>query len=681
MLSVGHMLAQLALAALALAALLRPAAAAPYPLPYRYTHPREYSHQGAFPDGFEWGLGTAAYQVEGAYAEGGRGLSIWDVFTGADGSEINPGMNDGRGDTGSVACDQYHRFREDVALMRALGLKQYRFSISWPRLLPGGTLDASGGRANPAGRAYYDSLIDALRGAGIEPVVTLYHWDLPQALLNDSAHGHPSQYAGWLDARMPALFAEYAGLCFELFGDRVKTWYTFNEAWTFTVLGMSGQHAPSLCNWDGADACRKGARAPAGTDVYLAGHHVLLAHGRAVREYRSRFAARQRGRIGMTNNIDWAEPASASEADIAAAARHNEFFLGWFADPVWLGDYPESMRAALGERLPTFTAAERALLKGSADMFGLNTYSGRLLRDAPLPSEYGTDAHPPSWGEDSATEEIILDEWPTSNSSWLFSVPWGVRKLLNWINARYAPPAIYITENGWSVGAASAGEAVCDAQRIGFFANYTSEMYKAINEDGVPLAGYTGWSLLDNFEWAEGYTQRFGLVYVDYESEERYVKASACYYKAMMASNALVDPAPFQRACAEGAPRVVSFSQLAHELELEGEHGDKHGRGKRHSRRHGRGHGGKEGTPPDVCAAVFGPSMATAAAGAAASGAAARAGKAVQESSTRQHGERERASEGAAAVVALGVAAAALLLAAVAVPPALRRLLGAREGQ
>ena len=294
-----------------------------------------------FPENFTWGAATASYQIEGAWLEGGKGLSIWDAFAHTPGRVAN-------GDTGDIACDHYHRYREDVALMAEMGLQAYRFSLSWPRILPDGT-----GSPNPEGLRFYSDLIDTLLEYEIEPWVTLYHWDLPLAL--------QTELDGWLNEQMADIFGAYAAVCFEQFGDRVKRWATFNEAWVTAILGhKDGVFAPG----------RKSVSEP-----YQVAHQILRAHGTAVQIYRDKFQPQQNGLIGMVNNADWREPLTDSEADRAAAERSLEFYVGWFADPIYRGDYPEVMRARLGDRLPVFSEKDRALIKGSNDFFGLNHYT------------------------------------------------------------------------------------------------------------------------------------------------------------------------------------------------------------------------------------------------------------------------------------------------------------------
>ena len=485
--------------------------------PYLGAYPSAYASGGAFPPGFVWGMGTAAYQIEGAWDEDGRGPSIWDVFSGAGSYEPNKG-HEVKGDSGAVACDHYHNMRQDVQLAVSLGLKNYRFSIAWPRLLPNGTL--SGG-INPKGVQFYHDLIDELRAHRIEPYVTLYHWDLPQALQTPSLRG-------WLDRAIVPLFRDYAELCFKEYGGKVKYWTTFNEAWTFTVLGYgTGSKAPGAPYTNIA------------TYPYLAGHHVLLAHSEAVEAFRGDPTLTSHGAmVGITNNCDFTEPATGSAADVAAAERVNEWWLAWFADPIWLGHYPLSMVEKLGDRLPTFTPDEARKLRGSADFFGLNHYGSRFARHAP--------PGPPSYWSDFDAHMHTTAEMPKAASVWLFSVPWGLRKLLNWVDQRYHHPPIYVTENGWSTpGDESVYDGVRDDGRVLFYHNYTGEMQRAYNEDGVDVKGYFAWSLMDNFEWERGYSERFGLVYTDYSTQQRHPKASARWYTQAMATNTVADPCPF----------------------------------------------------------------------------------------------------------------------------------------
>ncbi len=455
-----------------------------------------------FPKEFKWGCATSAYQIEGAHGKDGKGPSIWDEFVQAPGRIKN-------NDHGNIAIDHYHRFKEDVALIKAQGFKVYRFSIAWPRVIPSGK-----GEVNEAGIQFYNDLIDELLANDIEPWVTLYHWDLPQAL--------QEEYGGWLDPQVVEHFKEYAKLCFERFGDRVKHWITFNEPWVITILGYGqGAFAPG----------RKSNSEP-----YLSGHHILLSHAHAVDLYRNQFA-HQKGTIGITNNCDWREPRTDQPQDIAAAQRALEFFLGWFADPVYKGDYPQVMRDRLGERLPTFTDTEKALLKGSSDFFGLNHYTTMYAADGEGKSQDNIKGN----GGISEDQDVILSQdesWELTAMEWAV-VPWGCRKLLEWISDRYDSPDIYITENGFACDDALIDGQIDDSNtRLKYFNQYLCACHKAI-EKGVNLKGYYAWSMFDNFEWAHGYGSRFGINYVDYETLERIPKESAKWFKEVIESNSI----------------------------------------------------------------------------------------------------------------------------------------------
>lgn len=443
-----------------------------------------------FPEGFLWGAATSSYQIEGAHDADGKGPSIWDAFCRIPGKIRN-------GDTGDLACDHYHRFREDVALIRKLGFKAYRFSISWPRLLPGGTREQGG--VNEAGIQFYSDLIDVLLENDIQPWATLYHWDLPLALQFESD--------GWLGAATVDAFVSYADLCFERFGERVKHWITFNEPWVTSVFGYGmGTMAPGRVS---------------NSEPYLAAHHQLLAHAKAVEHYR-KMHAHQHGNIGITNNCDWREQRSDSPADRAAAQRAMEFFLGWFADPVYNGDYPQVMKDHAGAKLPAFTDEEKAMLKGSSDFFGLNTYSTMFAEHCPDSGDGGFFA-------DQQVRLSVDDKWKLTDFNWAI-VPWGCRKLLEWIRDRYDNPPIYITENGCSFNDAPGPDGeIRDVRRIEFYREYLQACREAVAH-GVNLKGYFAWSLMDNMEWADGYGQCFGLVHVDRETLQRTPKQSAGWF-------------------------------------------------------------------------------------------------------------------------------------------------------
>ncbi len=451
-----------------------------------------------FPDGFIWGSATSSYQIEGAWLAGGKGLSVWDAFAHTPGKIRN-------GDMGDVACDHYHRFREDVALMAEMGLPAYRFSISWPRIQPTGY-----GKPNPEGLRFYSELLDALLEHGITPWVTLHHWDLPLAL--------QLEHDGWLNPGIAEFFGEYARICFEHFGDRVKHWITLNEPWVTAVLGYGqGVFAPGRTSR---------------SDPYRAAHEMLRAHGRAVEIYRRDFQPRQAGVIGITNNCDWREPRTDSEADRAAADRALEFYLGWFADPIYRGEYPASMRERVGERLPAFSAEDRARIHGSSDFFGLNHYTTMYAAHAEHGAvEAGTFSNA-GIADDQDIELSQDPAWPQTDMGWSI-VPWGCRKLLEWIDARYHRPEIVITENGCAFDDPVIEGAVDDKRRIDFLESYLVECHRAM-ENGVRLQGYFVWSLLDNFEWALGYSKRFGIHYVNFATLERIPKASSRWYRQVI---------------------------------------------------------------------------------------------------------------------------------------------------
>jgi len=455
-----------------------------------------------FPARFTWGTSTSSYQIEGAWLEGGKGLSIWDAFSHTPGKIRN-------NETADVTCDHYHRYKEDVALLAEMGLKAYRFSLSWPRIQPGGK-----GKINKQGIRFYSDLIDALLDHGITPWVTLYHWDLPISL--------EFEHHGWLDPQMAGFFADYASVCFENFGDRVKHWITLNEPWVASILGYGyGIFAPGRAS---------------NVEPYHVAHQLLRAHGEAVRRYRDRFQAKQGGIIGMANNCDWREPRTDSEPDRAAAQRALEFFLGWFADPVHWGDYPEVMRSRVKDRLPRFSDRDRSLIKGSTDFFGLNHYTTFYATQAEKGSEDEADFFSNAGIRSDQDVNYTTDPaWDKTEMGWSV-VPWGCRKLLEWIDRRYDRPAIVLTENGCALPDRLENGSVHDEKRIEYHTEYLTACHRAI-ESGVDLRGYFIWSFLDNYEWTFGYSKRFGLHYVDFSTKERVAKDSAKWYADVIRNN------------------------------------------------------------------------------------------------------------------------------------------------
>jgi beta-glucosidase len=468
-----------------------------------------------FPKGFKWGTATAAYQVEGSYNKDGRGLSIWDVFSHTPGK-----IRDGT--SGDAADDHYNRLEEDVELMKELGVQLYRFSISWPRIFPNGE-----GTINQKGIDFYNKLINTLLKKGIQPFVTLYHWDLPQAL--------DEKYEGWMSATTADKFVDYAEVCFREFGDRVKFWLTFNEPHSFAVHGhVTGWHAPGRCS--NRFICSKGNTS---TEAYIVTHNVLLAHAKAVDLYRKKFFPTQQGKIGITLDLSSFEPFDPKNPlDIQAVERAATWHAAWFADPVYFGDYPQIMKERVGSRLPSFTEEEKKLLKGSSDFFGLNHYTTSYAIHVEEPEGEGYYRDRGCLTTAERDGKLI---GPRGEPDWLYVVPRGMRWVLNWVWKRYKNPDIFITENGVSVPHESflpLKVALEDDFRLNYYKDYIEEMAKAINEDGVRVLGYMAWSLLDNFEWADGYEKRFGLVYVDFKDQlKRYHKKSALWYRDWIALN------------------------------------------------------------------------------------------------------------------------------------------------
>ncbi|MCP4594656.1 MAG: beta-glucosidase [bacterium] len=434
----------------------------------------------AFPSGFLWGAATAAYQVEGAAAEDGRSPSIWDVFCHTPGNTLC-------GDTGDTACDHYHRFPEDVELMRTLGLGAYRFSVSWSRVMPSGTEPI-----NSAGLGFYDKLVDCLCEAGIEPFVTLYHWDLPNALQASSG--------GWLHADLPRRFADYANVVFDRLGDRVRFWLTINEPWCIVDGGyFTAQHAP-------------GIEDPA--LGYVAGHNLMRGHAYAVAAYRA--SRHGTGAISFALNSNFAYPVSDSAAGQAAADRAVEGFAGWFGDPAYRGEYPSVMRARLGNLLPEFSEEDRELLRGSMDYLAVNYYTSDFVRHAvgAGPMEY---------------ERIPQPDRLHTETGWAV-VPDGLRDLLLWLTKRYPELPVYITENGAAFADTATDDGEVDDQaRIAYLRAHLDAASRA-RAGGVDLRGYFAWSLLDNLEWSHGFSKRFGLIRCDFETLERTIKASGHWY-------------------------------------------------------------------------------------------------------------------------------------------------------
>lgn len=442
----------------------------------------------SFPAGFEWGAATAAYQIEGAAFEDGRGLSIWDVFC------RQPGRVAG-GETGDVACDHYHRFRGDIALMRSLGLRTYRFSISWPRILPRGS-----GAVNERGLAFYDRLVDALLEAGIAPCATLYHWDLPQSL---------QDLGGWTNRDTAARFADYADLVFTRLGDRVPRWVTHNEPAITVDLGH-----------------RLGLLAPGIADLRLAAraaHHVLLSHGLAVRAFR---ASGGRGEIGLTNANRSFEPADDRPETAVAVELARDFETRLYHGPVFGRGYPATVvrhHEAKGAPLPV-EAGDLETIATPIDFVGVNLYSRARILPAP---ERGV-----GWREAEPTLPLTDMGYEAA--------PHALGDFVRFLSAEYGRPRIHVTENGVCDNTPPHDGVIDDQRRIALLRGFLVGLSAAIAE-GADVRSYYLWSLLDNFEWAFGYGRRFGITWTDYATLERLPKASARFYAEVIRRNGVAD--------------------------------------------------------------------------------------------------------------------------------------------
>ncbi|MGC5016135.1 GH1 family beta-glucosidase [Streptosporangium sp. DT93] len=447
-----------------------------------------------FPPGFRWGVATASYQIEGATGEDGRAPSIWDTFARTSG-RVHLGQ------TGDVACDHYHRYAEDVALMRELGLGTYRFSVAWPRVRPDGT-----GPVNPRGLDFYDRLVDALLASGIEPMATLYHWDLPQVL---------EDRGGWTVRETAHHFADYATAVHDRLGDRVATWTTLNEPWCSAFLGYaSGDQAPGRTEPGAA---------------FRAAHHLLLGHGLAARALKAA-GARE---VSVTVNLTPVSPRDPQDRhDVAAAALvdglHNRIFL----DPLLKGRYPADMleHAARFTGLEHIAGGDEGIIGAPIDLLGVNYYAPTLVA-----AKVGT----PSSDRFPGTEgvEYLEPDLPVTAMGWPVEAD-GLRRLLVRLAHDYPSVPMMITENGAAYHDSAVDGRVADAERVDYLRSHLLAVHRAIGE-GADLRGYLAWSLLDNFEWAYGYDKRFGLVHVDYETQRRTLKDSALWYSGVVGRNGI----------------------------------------------------------------------------------------------------------------------------------------------
>ena len=447
-----------------------------------------------FPDGFLWGTSTSSYQIEGAVNEDGRGECIWHRFS------HTPGKVHG-GDTGDVACDHYHLYQEDIKLMKKLGYKAYRFSIAWPRILPTGR-----GQVNQAGIDFYSRLVDELLAADITPMITLYHWELPTALPG-----------GWVNRDTALAFAEYASVAARALGDRVKMWTTLNEPWCSSLLSYYlGEHAPGERNL----AC-----------ALEAAHYLLVAHGLAVPEIRS---ARKDAEVGIVLNLTPGVPASRAPADLNSLRQFDGFLNRWFLDPIFGRRYPADILkeyvtlGALSSEQPDYMREEDFdLIAVPTDYLGINYYMLHTIQAVP-----GEEMQPQRWNV------IKNPQLPRTDMDWEVN-PDGLYHILLRVQEEYQPGEIYVAENGAAYNDAPDEQGkVHDTRRIDYLRSHINAIGRAI-QCGVPAAGYFTWSFMDNFEWAFGYSQRFGLVYVDFATQRRYPKDSAHFYSEVIRNNGL----------------------------------------------------------------------------------------------------------------------------------------------
>jgi beta-glucosidase len=444
-----------------------------------------------FPKDFVWGAATSAYQVEGAAGEDGRGPSIWDAFA------RTPGMIDD-GTTGDVAIDHYHNYRDDVRLLKAIGTRAYRFSVAWPRVFPDGT-----GAPNPSGLAFYDRLVDELLASGIEPYATLYHWDLPHAL--------QERVGGWLSHDTPLAFADYAGYVAEKLSDRVRHFFTINEFYSFVEFGYgTGVNAPGL------------KLPPA--QLNQVRHHAVLGHGLATQAIRAR--AKPGTRVGPVDNITVAVPAIETEEHIRAAEAATRDLNAAYLTVILEGRYTDAFLAAAGAAAPKFTEQELQAIAAPVDYVGINVY---------MPSQYVLAADtPPGYRlvPFNKSHPRMAAPWHLVGPEALY---WGPRHVARVWNVN----EVYITENGCAADDHVAADGnVYDTDRVMFLRNYLAQLQRATAE-GVPVRGYFVWSPFDNFEWANGYSLRFGLIHVDYATQKRTPKLSAAFYREVVARNAV----------------------------------------------------------------------------------------------------------------------------------------------
>ncbi|XP_050371028.1 beta-glucosidase 47 isoform X2 [Argentina anserina] len=478
------------------------------------------SMKGNSRSNFLFGTASSSYQFEGAFLNDGKGLSNWDVFTHEPGRILD-------GSTGDVAVDQYHLYQEDFDIMNYTGVNSYRFSISWARILPKGRF----GKVNRAGIDHYMKFIDALLLRGIQPFVTLTHFDIPQEL--------EERYGSWLSPHLQEDFSYYANICFKFFGDKVKYWSTFNEPNVMVLRGyMYGTNPPSRCsppygNCSSGDSER---------EPFIAAHNIILSHAAAVNIYRTKYQKKQGGSTGIVMNSIWFEPISSSLEDKLAAERAQSFFFNWFLDPILHGRYPAEMHELLGDDLPVFSKFDREILKTGLDFIGINHYTSFYAKDCMFsPCEPGKGASRiEGYALRTALKDGVYIGEPTSIEG-LYVYPEGMQKAVTYIKERYNNTPMFITENGYGVEEmpnSTDDELLHDVKRVEYLRSYFEALADTMS-DGADVRGYFVWSLLDNFEWTYGYTIRFGLYRVDYGTLKRTPRLSAAWYRQFIADNPL----------------------------------------------------------------------------------------------------------------------------------------------
>ncbi|XP_024988226.1 beta-glucosidase 46-like isoform X2 [Cynara cardunculus var. scolymus] len=471
------------------------------------------SSSSSIPRNFLFGTTSSSYQFEGAYLTDGKGLSNWDIFS------HKPG-NIADGSNGDIAVDHYHMYLDDLELMEYIGLNAYRFSISWARILPKGRF----GTVNMAGIRHYDKLINALIGKGIQPFVSLTHYDIPQEL--------EDRYGGWLSPQVQQDFAYYAHICFKYYGDRVKYWVTFNEPNVVAIRGYrSGIYPPARCSGSFGN-CSSG---DSEREPFIVAHNMILSHASAVDIYRTKYQEKQKASIGIVMNAVWYEPISNSSQDRLAALRAQSFYMNWFLDPIIFGKYPEEMKDILGSLLPDLSNDYLKKLKnGLLDFIGVNHYTSFYAKDCSQstceegPGVSKTEGY---YLRTALKNGVLIGE--SSAVDWLYVCPQGMEKMVTYLKNRFNNTPMFITENGFGVmnrPDSRINDFLNDDKRVEYMKSYLDALFSVVRK-GADVRGYFAWSLLDNFEWLCGYTIRFGLYHVDYATLERTPKSSAKWYK------------------------------------------------------------------------------------------------------------------------------------------------------